>query len=646
MSTRTNSSKSNGGPPNQSGAQKGTPTDPKRAAILVAVLGIVYGDIGTSPIYALRECFAGTHPIPVTDANILGILSLMFWSLLIVISLKYMVFVLRADNRGEGGIFALLALLRPNKDQDKARRRALLLVGVFGASLLYGDVMITPAISVLSAVEGLEVATPALQEYVIPVTIAILFLLFFFQRHGTAKVGSVFGPVMLLWFVVLAVLGVNGILESPQVLKAVAPWYGVDFFMRNHWTGFLVLSAVFLVVTGGEALYADLGHFGRRPIRVAWFVLVLPSLLLNYFGQGGRLLTNPSRTLQPFYHLAPDWGVYPLVILATAATIIASQAVISGAFSLTRQAIQLGRMPRLRVTQTSAEAWGQIYIPTVNWVLMVAAIGLVLSFRSSSQIAAAYGISVNATMAITTILAFNVARERGGWGLPAAALFLVGFLTVDLAYLGSNVTKAPHGGWFPLAVGLIFFAIMTTWRRGNELLLTQVESEAVPLDTLLGKIASDPPQRVPGVAAFFVTQAGETPLELQHHLRLTKTLHERVLFLRVVMEHVPKVPGEERLQVEELGEGFYRIALHYGFMQGINVPSDLANCKEHGLDVDLDEITYYVGRKSLIAGRKKGGMAVWRDRLFAFMVRNTLDQTAQYQIPSNRVVELGLQMGI
>ncbi|MFC6684242.1 potassium transporter Kup [Marinobacter koreensis] len=468
-------------------------SEPGRAAIGLAVLGIVYGDIGTSPIYALRECFRGVSPVPINEANILGILSLIFWALVIVISLKYMVFILRANNHGEGGIFALLALLRPDQAQNSSSRRTLILLGLFGAGLLYGGTMLTPAISVLSAVEGLEVAAPSLESYVLPVTIAILVVLFAMQKHGTAKVGAMFGPIMVAWFLTLAALGINSILDHPEVLKAVVPWYAVQFLASNHLAGFLVLIGVFLVVTGGEALYADLGHFGATPIRAVWFFFVLPALLLNYFGQGALLLDKPEGTLQPFFHLAPDWALFPLIGLATAATIIASQAVITGAFSLTRQAVQLGFVPRLKVQQTSEHSHGQIYMPGINWFLMIAAIALVLTFRSSNNLAAAYGVSVNATMLVTTILAFNVARERGGWSLAKATLFLLVFLTVDLAFLTANAETIPRGGWFPVAMGAVIFTVIVTWRRGTELLIQSYEANTITIETLLGRLEHDPP---------------------------------------------------------------------------------------------------------------------------------------------------------
>ena len=629
--------------------KRAPPTAPhteSSAVLALAVLGVVYGDIGTSPIYALRECFAGKNPIPVTPDNVLGVLSLVFWTLVLVISVKYMVFVLRADNRGEGGTFAMLALLRAHRDPQRLPRRVLILLGLLGASMLYGGAMITPAISVLSAVEGLQVAAPRLHAYVIPVTIAILFALFAVQRHGTARVGAVFGPLTLVWFAVLAALGVHGIAQAPQVLLALNPWHGVRFFLENGWSGYLILYAVFLVATGGEALYADLGHFGRWPIRKVWFGFVLPALLLNYFGQGALLIAAPGDQVHPFYHLAPDWALYPLIVLATAATCIASQAVITGAFSLTRQAIQLGQLPPLLVEQTSAEARGQIYMRSVNWVLMIAAIGLVLAFRTSGNLAAAYGVAVNSTMAITTVLAFNVARERGGWSLPAALAFLGGFLAIDLGFLGSNLLKIPDGGWLPLMIGLALFTIMTTWRKGARLLGERIARATTDLETFMGKLASEKITRIPGTAVFFTGRLEQAPPALQQLVRHTGVLHERVVILTVVIEPQPKTTPEERIELTELGAGFYRVVLHYGFMQGPNIPSELASLAERGLKLELDKLHYFIGHVDLLEAGRRHGMVAWRDRLFIVMASNTQDATATYQIPAAQVMKVGLQVGI
>ena len=612
----------------------------------IAVLGVVYGDIGTSPIYAMRETFAGKDPIPPTPDNVIGVLSLILWTLTLVISLKYMIFVLRADNRGEGGIFALTALLGPDRNQDKTRRRLLILLGILGASLLYGGAMITPAISVLSAVEGLQVAAPTLDNYIIPITVGILFGLFAVQRHGTARVGALFGPVTLVWFTVLGTLGVNGILQAPEVLAAFDPRYAIRYFANNGLTGYFALYAIFLVTTGGEALYADLGHFGRVPIRRVWFMFVLPALLLNYFGQGAMIVIDPAGSTHPFYHLVPSWGLMPMIVLATAATVIASQAVITGAYSMTRQAIQLGFLPGLTVNQTSADARGQIYMPSVNWFLMIAAIGLVLAFKSSGNLAAAYGVAVNATMAITTVLAFRVARERGGWGLPAALAFLVGFLFVDLAFLGANLMTIPDGGWLPLLIGAILFTVMTTWRRGATLLGDQVSSIAPGLDTFIGRVTGENITRVPGAAVFFTGRTGQTPPALLKMLHSTGVLHELIVLTTVIVEPVARIEPAERIELTRLDAGFHRLVLRYGFMQGPNIPSDLASCTDLGLTVDLTQVNYFIGQVDLLAGRKSHGMVAWRDRLFMRMAVNSQDATASYQIPARQTMTVGLQIGI
>ncbi|MDA3914332.1 KUP/HAK/KT family potassium transporter, partial [Oleiagrimonas sp.] len=625
-------------------AQSERNTNTIKATVGLAVLGVVYGDIGTSPIYAVRECFRGLAPLPVTEPNILGILSLIFWALILVISTKYMIFVLRADNHGEGGIFALISLLRPDQGQERLSRRMLILLGLFGAALLFGGSMITPAISVLSAVEGLQVAAPGLKEWVLPITIGILIGLFAFQRRGTANVGLTFGPVMVLWFLLLAALGVMAIVHQPGVLRAVSPQYAALLMIHNGWAGFLVLGGVFLVVTGGEALYADLGHFGAKPIRLVWFALVLPALLINYFGQGAELLTHPQSLKQPFFNMAPHWALYPVVILSTAATVIASQAVITGTFSLTRQAMHLDMIPRMSVRQTAEDKQGQIYMPGVNWTLMLAACGLALSFGSSSALAAAYGLSVNATMVVTTILAFNIAIERGGWGLPRALLLLVSFISIDLAFLVVNGMKIPQGGWFPLAMGAIIFTLMATWRRGNDMLQRSYEADDVDGSTLAGRLENNPPERLPGGAVFFTASAESMPQSLLHLLKLTRALQEQIVIVTVQVARIPRIKHDDRIEVKDHGQGVHSVCLNYGFMQGFNVPSDLGLCVEHGdLSIELDEVTYDLGRTSVLAGRKKHGMMAWRDHLFAFMVRNSMQATSRYRIPAGRVVEIGLQ---
>jgi len=512
--------------------------------------------------------------------------------------------------------------------------------------MLYGGALITPAISVLSAIEGLRVAEPDLHRFVIPLTITVLVGLFAVQRHGTARVGAVFGPLMLIWFAVLAVLGVRGILQAPEVLRALDPRYALAYFAGNGLRGYAALYAVFLVATGGEALYADLGHFGRRPIRVVWFGCVLPALLLNYFGQGALLIAAPAGSTHPFYHLAPAWGVYPLVLLATAATCIASQAVITGAYSLTRQAVQLDLLPRLRVEQTSAHARGQIYLPSVNWLMLIAAVGLVLAFRSSGNLAAAYGVAVNSAMVVTTILAYNVARERGGWGVPAAAALLLGFLAIDMGYLGSNLMTVPHGGWLPMAIAALLFTVMTTWRTGVRLVVDQVARMTPNLETFIGRLTAERVPRIPGTAVFFTGRLEQAPPALQVLVSHMHVVYEKVILVTVVIQPVPKIDSADRIRLTELEGGFYRVVLNYGFMQGPNIPSELAACADLGLDLDLDRLHYFVGHVDMLAGRKLRGMAAWRDRLFARMAANTETATALYQIPADQVMNLGLHVGI
>ena len=613
------------------------------ALFSLTALGIVYGDIGTSPLYALRESFLPAHGLAVTPANVLGILSLVFWSLILVISVKYLVFVLRADNRGEGGILALCALCTRMGARERPKRWGLVMLGLFGTALLYGDGAITPAVSVLSAVEGLNVATPLFEPYIIPITIVILIALFAAQRHGTARVGAVFGPITLLWFVTLAILGIRQILQEPGVLAAANPAHAVTFFAENGWRGFVVLGSVFLVITGGEALYADLGHFGRRPIRVAWFTVVLPALVLNYFGQGALLLHTPAAVDNPFFHMSPAWALYPLVVLATMATVIASQALISGAFSLTMQAVQLGYLPRVKIEHTSAREFGQIYIPGVNWALMFACIGLVLGFRSSSNLAAAYGVAVTTTMVITTVLLFVVARERWRWSLPVALLVTGFFLAIDVAFWGANLLKIPHGGWFPLAVAALIFALMTTWKRGREILAERIEESLLPVGVFLRDITKKLPHRVSGTAVYMYSNPEAAPPALLHNLKHNKVLHERVVFLSVATEEVPHLAAEDRGTIEHLGAEFYRVRLRYGFMEEPHVPAALATLKEKGLEFLRLETSYFLGRETLIPSPRPG-MAIWRERLFWVMSRNARPATSFFHLPPNRVVELGTQV--
>jgi KUP system potassium uptake protein len=613
------------------------------ALLSLTALGIVYGDIGTSPLYAVRESFHPSHGLSVTPQNILGVLSLIFWSLILVISVKYLALVLRADNRGEGGILALAALCTPMFVRRRGGRWWLIMLGLFGTALLYGDGAITPAISVLSAVEGLEVATPLFAPYIIPITIVILIALFLAQRHGTARVGVMFGPVTLAWFVTLAVLGIRQIVQEPGVLAAASPLHAVTFFLENGWRGFVVLGSVFLVVTGGEALYADMGHFGRRPIRVAWFLIVLPALLINYFGQGALLIHTPAAVENPFYRMTPEWALYPVVAIATAATVIASQALISGAFSLTMQAVQLGYIPRVAIEHTSAREFGQIYIPGVNWALMLACIGLVLGFRSSSSLAAAYGVAVTTTMAITTLLLFVVMRERWRWSLPRAATVIGFFLIIDMAFWGANLIKIPHGGWFPLVVGAIIFGLMATWKRGRQILTDRLGEGALPIELFVRDVGARSAARVPGTAVFMYSNADATPPALLHNLKHNKLLHERVVFLAVITAETPHVPAENRATVDDLGQGFHRLRLHYGFMEEPNVPGALAELRDKGMEFKPMETTYFLGRETLIPSRRSG-MAIWRKHLFATMNRNARTATSFFCLPPNRVVELGAQI--
>ncbi len=621
------------------------PTGRYLAILSLTALGVVYGDIGTSPLYAVRECFHGPHSIAVTPANILGVLSLIFWSLIIVISIKYLVFVLHADNRGEGGILSLTALATPIKPSGKSERWFLIVMGIFGAALLYGDGIITPAISVLGAMEGLSVATPLLSPYVVPSTIVILVALFLFQSRGTARVGKVFGPVTLAWFVAIAALGIAQTVRYPEVFAAVNPIHGLDFFLRNGWYGFLILGSVFLVVTGGEALYADMGHFGMRPIRLAWFAIVLPALLLNYFGQGALLLENPLAAENPFYRLAPPWALYPLVVLATSAAIIASQAIITGAFSLTMQAVQLGFSPRVTINHTSSREFGQIYIPTINWALMFGCIAIVIGFRTSSNLASAYGVAVTSTMVITTILFYVVAREHWRWSFLAAGALTAFFLVIDLSFFGANIIKVTHGGWFPLLLAALVLTIMTTWKKGRRILNERIQSAARPLDDFLQEVARRPLVRVPGTAVFMNGNATRTPPALVHNLEHNKVLHQHVLFITVKTRQVPYVDAEERVEVETIGSGLYRLRVFYGYMEDPDIPRVLESINIPGVTFDPKETTYFLGLETIIAS-KRHGMARWREKLFALMSRNATSATAYFGLPPDRVVEMGSQIEI
>lgn len=614
----------------------------KRYLLTLAAMGVVYGDIGTSPLYALRECFYGPRAMAPTTPNILGILSLIFLALVVVISIKYLVFVLRADNRGEGGILALMELI--HQCRGTRASRFVIPVSLFGAALLYGDGMITPAISVLSAMEGLEVATPALEPYVLPITIGVLIALFMIQSRGTAAIGRLFGPIVLLWFLILGVLGLLQILSEPSVLAALNPIHGINFFVRNGWEGFLILGTVFLVVTGGEAIYADMGHFGAEPIRFGWFAIALPSLLLNYFGQGALLIHHPEAAANPFFNLAPRALLWVLIPIATAATIIASQAVISGAFSLSRQAVQLGYCPRVQIEHTSAEQIGQIYLPAVNWALMLATIALVISFGSSSNLAAAYGIAVTSTMVITTLLLFLVARYIWHWKLFTRIVVFGLLLIVDLAFFGANIVKIPSGGWFPLLVGASILVLMTTWNRGRAVLRSRLDERMIPLPDFLKTLHNEPFTRVPGTAVFMVGTPDVVPPSLTHNLKANKVLHEQVIILSVLTTDEPFVPVAERAEVTDHGSGIYSIHLRYGFMQNSHVPRALGRLRVP--HVDPDHTTYFLGRENIVRAKRPSGLSGWREHLFAFMSRNALPATAFFRIPSEKVFEVGVQVDL
>src|SRR5256712_1836638 len=631
-----------GAPQTPNPTAKAHPQGRYLARLSLLALGVVYGDIGTSPLYALREAFNGQHGIPVTPGNVLGVLSLIFWSLLLIVTVKYHVVIIRADNKGEGGVLALMAMVNGSRlARGLTPRRLMIVLGIFGAALLYADGALTPAISVLSAVEGLSIAAPTLQHGVIlAITLAILVALFLFQSRGTAGVGAVFGPVMVVWFATIAVLGVNGILKNPAVVGAVIPTHAIRFFADDPGRGLLVLGAVFLVVTGGEALYADLGHFGHTAIQLAWFTIPLPALLLNYFGQGALLLTNPEAAANPFYLLAPAKLLIPLIPLATAAAIIASQAVISGAFSLTRQAVQLGYIPRMEIEHTSSREIGQIYVPSVNKLLAVLTIALVLDFQTSSNLAGAYGVALSTLMALTTVMFYVMSREVWGWSIPKAAAVAGSFLIVDLTFLIANALKIWHGGWVPLAIAIVLYFVMITWKRGREILSKRMMEKTVPLKLLLADLAAEPPVRVPGTAVFMYGSSDGTPPALVLNLTHNKVLHEKIVFLTVTTEDFPHVRAEQRVTVKRSGKGFHSVVARYGFMQDPDINEILAACKENGLSIPLEGTTFFLGRETLIASDRPG-MAMWRERLFSFMSRNALRATAVFKIPPNHGFEVG-----
>jgi KUP system potassium uptake protein len=613
-------------------------------ALALGAIGVVYGDIGTSPLYTLKEAF-GPHGVAVSHDNVLGVLSLIFWSLIVVVSVKYATFIMSADNKGEGGIMALTTLAHRGVRSSARARWIIMVLGLFGAALFFGDSVITPAISVLSAVEGLGVAAPALNRYVVPVAVLVLIALFSLQRNGTARVARVFAPIMVIWFLTLAALGIMKIVQAPEVIQALNPYYAVEFFIENGRLGFFVLASVVLAVTGAEALYADMGHFGKQPIRRAWFAFVLPALMLNYMGQGALLLEDPSAVTNPFYLLAPPVLLYPMIVLATLAAVIASQAVISGAFSVTRQAIQLGYLPRMEVVHTSRETMGQIYLPWLNRVLLVLTVAVVIGFHSSTNLAAAYGIAVVGTMTIDSFLVFIVARRIWGWTRWRVATLGGLFLVIDLAFLGANLEKVEHGGWFPLVLGVVVFIVMTTWRRGRELVIRELKQGGLALKPFIESIAEHPPLRVPGQAVFLTAQPDAVPHALLHNLKHNKVLHEQNVVLTVEWLETPTAEPEERIELVSLGHEFHQLTLRYGFAEDPDVPDMLAKCEKVGLVFDMMDTTFFLSRESIVA-TDRPGMPLWRDRLFAFMQRNALPATAFFQIPGNRLIELGTQVEI
>ena len=614
-----------------------------RQNLVLGALGVVYGDIGTSPLYTVRQCF--TEVGGISETAVFGILSLIAWALFIVVTLKYVIVIMRASNRGEGGTLALTALALRSTGRTSRAHALILSAGLVGASLFYGDGVITPAISVLSAVEGLKVATPLFEPYVIPITIALLVLLFVMQRGGTGRVGGFFGPITALWFLVIGVLGVNQIVHDPRVLLALNPYYGLSFFISDPWRGFLLLGAVVLAVTGAEALYADMGHFGANPIRRAWFYLVFPALLLNYFGQGALLMRSPGALENPFYLLAPEWALYPLVVLAAAATIIASQAVISGAFSMTRQAVQLGYLPRLELRHTSEQEIGQIFVPKVNAILMVAVIALVIGFRSSDNLGAAYGIAVTGTMSIDSVLALIYMYGVRHWN-PALAAGLFGFiLSVDLAFFSANFLKLEQGGWFPVVVAALVFLLMTTWRTGRQHLVEERERDALPLETFIASIRPDRPPRVPGTAVFMTGNINKIPNALLHNLKHNKVLHERIVLMTVHTEDFPHVPDDQRLEIRHYDQNIHTVLIRYGFMDQPNIPRALAQCRAMQFHFNLLETSFFVGREKIVAGHRTS-FARWRKGLFIFLSNMMLDATEFFRIPTNRVIELGGQIEI
>ncbi len=614
-------------------------------ATAVAAVGVVFGDIGTSPLYTMKESFSGAHGMPITETNVLGILSLATWALILVVSIKYVVFIMRANNRGEGGIMAMMALALQSVGENRTMRRIIITLAIFGAALFYGDGVITPAMSILGAVEGMKIIAPDLERYIVPATILIVVGLFAMQRKGTARVGKVFGPIMTVWFLVIGILGLVEILAEPDILRGLNPWYGVKFFLVHPMVSFVALGTVVLAITGAEAVYADMGHFGIKPIRVAWFFWVFPGLILNYYGQGALLLSDPSTAANPFYLLAPDWARIPMLILATAAAVIASQAVISGAFSVTRQAIQLGFAPRMQVLHTSDETAGQIFVPWVHRFLLIAIILTVLGFQSSTNLAAAYGIAVTGAMLIDTLLALIVAVNLWHWSKPVAILAGFVFISIDLGFFLANAIKIPHGGWYPLVLGALIFLFMTTWRKGRVLIGAKMKEEGLSLAPFISSIAAHPPLRVPGTAVFMTTSLDSVPHALLHNLKHNKVLHDRNVLLTVEVLEVPIAERNDRIAIEPLGHEFYSLKLRFGFAEGPNVPRVLEGCEGCGWPFDMMDTTFFLSRESLVPSADKG-MPLWRDKIFAFMHRNAEPATAYFQIPGNRLIELGTQVDI
>ena len=609
----------------------------------MGALGVVYGDIGTSPLYALKECFSPAHGVTPTHDNVLGVLSLVFWALIIVICIKYLIIVMRADNEGEGGILALMELVRPRK--QGLGYMIIISLGLFGAALLYGDGIITPAISVLSAVEGLQIATPAFEHYVIPITIVILFLLFYFQKRGTSKVGQVFGPIMIIWFLSIAILGLGAIMKNPEVLHAVYPTYAFNFFLNNGFHGFVILGSVFLVVTGGEALYADMGHFGPRPIRFAWFLIVLPCLLMNYFGQGAMMLQNPVAAKNPFYFLAPDWALYPMVVISTLATVIASQALISGAFSITQQALQLGYLPRVRIIHTSQEERGQIYIPQLNWLLFFGTIMLVLSFKTSSNLAAAYGIAVTSTMVITTVLAFVAMTKLWKWSVPLAILISVFFIVIDLAFWGANLLKLLHGGWVPLVLGVAVYFVMTTWNWGRKNLQRTIVEQTQPIEGFIDEVMSTRVVTTPGTAIYMSSNFKGTPPALIKNLKHNRILHKQIIVLSIIYQKVPRVNTEATIEILNPTEGFFRVVAYYGFMDNANIKEIIEILNRKNIQIKMDRTTFFLGRELLVV-KDKAGFSRFRKKMFTILSSNSQRATEFFDIPTDRVFEVGSQIEI